>query len=31
MDSVLGSASNHRLDDAFLRAMHQHFFSARKK
>lgn len=31
VDSVLGSASTHRLDDAFLRKMHQHFFSYRSK
>jgi len=31
VDSVLGSASNHRLDDAFLRGMHQQFFGGRKK
>jgi hypothetical protein len=29
VDSVLGS--NHRLDDAFLRGMHSHFFSSHKK
>jgi len=29
VDSVIGSASAHRLDDAFLRKMHQHFFSSR--
>ena len=29
-DSVLGSASNHRLDDAFLRRMHTQFFSTYK-
>src|SRR5688572_14236849 len=26
VDSVIGSASSHRLDDAFLRKMHLHFF-----
>ncbi len=31
VDSVLGSASPHRLDDAFLRQMHQHFFGYRSK
>lgn len=31
VDSVLGSASKHRLDDPFLRGMHQHFFSSSKK
>jgi len=31
VDSVLGSASTHRLDDAFLRKMHQHFFAYRSK
>jgi hypothetical protein len=31
VDSVIGSASNHRLDDAFLRRMHAHFFSAQKR
>jgi hypothetical protein len=31
VDSVLGSASTHRLDDAFLRLMHQHFFNVRSK
>lgn len=31
VDSVLGSASNHRLDDTFLRGMHTHFFSAHKR
>lgn len=31
VDSVIGSASNHRLDDAFLRGMHQHFFSPTKR
>lgn len=27
VDSVLGSASLHRLDDAFLRGMHEHYFA----
>lgn len=31
VDSVLGSASQHRLDDAFLRGMHTHFFSSAKR
>jgi hypothetical protein len=31
VDSVIGSASEHRLDDAFLRLMHQHFFAQRSK
>lgn len=31
VDSVLGSASNHRLDDTFLRGMHTHFFSSHKR
>lgn len=31
VDSVLGSASQHRLDDAFLRGMHTHFFSTSKR
>lgn len=31
VDSVLGSASEHRLDDAFLRGMHQHFFTSSKR
>jgi len=31
VDSVIGSASNHRLDDAFLRRMHQHFFASTKR
>jgi hypothetical protein len=31
VDSVLGSASNHRLDDTFLRGMHTHFFSSGKR
>ncbi len=31
VDSVIGDASTHRLDDAFLRKMHQHFFSYRSK
>jgi hypothetical protein len=31
VDSVLGSASTHRLDIAFLRGMHQHFFTSSKR
>lgn len=31
VDSVLGSASNHRLDDTFLRGMHTHFFASSKR
>ena len=31
VDSVIGSASQHRLDDAFLRKMHGHFFAYRSK
>ena len=31
VDSVLGSASQHRLDDSFLRGMHTHFFSGSKR
>lgn len=31
VDSVIGSASKHRLDDAFLRQMHTHFFSSARK
>ena len=31
VDSVIGSASKHRLDDAFLRGMHTHFFSSQKR
>lgn len=31
VDSVLGSASTHRLDDAFLRGMHQQFFTSSKR
>lgn len=31
VDSVIGSASSHRLDDAFLRKMHGHFFAYRSK
>jgi hypothetical protein len=31
VDSVLGGASSHRLDDRFLRAMHGHFFNVRSK
>jgi len=31
VDSVIGSASKHRLDDTFLRQMHTHFFSSAKR
>lgn len=31
VDSVIGSASSHRLDDGFLRKMHTHWFSSRSK
>lgn len=31
VDSVIGSASNHRLDDAFLRGMHTRFFASQNK
>ena len=31
VDSVLGSASQHRIDDVFLRGMHEHFFSSGKR
>ena len=31
VDSVIGSASSHRIDDAFLRRMHGQFFSYRSK
>jgi len=31
VDSVLGSASQHRIDDVFLRGMHTHFFSTAKR
>ncbi|MDB4957965.1 MAG: conserved hypothetical cytosolic protein [Myxococcales bacterium] len=31
LDSVLGTASGHRLDDGFLRKMHQHFYAYRSK
>ena len=31
VDSVIGSASQHRIDDAFLRGMHLHFFVSAKK
>ncbi|MBS1123610.1 MAG: hypothetical protein H6Q90_5838 [Deltaproteobacteria bacterium] len=30
-DSVIGNASSHRIDDAFLRKMHGHFFAYRSK
>lgn len=31
VDSVIGSASKHRLDDTFLRRMHTHFFASSKR
>lgn len=31
VDSVLGNASSHRIDDAFLRQMHDQFFARRSK
>ena len=31
VDAVIGSASSHRIDDAFLRKMHEHYFPYRKK
>jgi hypothetical protein len=31
VDSVLGSESSHRLDEAFLRKMHQHCFGSRSR
>jgi hypothetical protein len=31
VDAVIGSASAQRLDDAFLRKMHTHFFGYRSK
>lgn len=31
VDSVIGTASLHRIDDAFLRKMHQHHFGYRSK
>lgn len=31
VDSVIGSASQHRIDDVFLRGMHAHFFSSAKR
>jgi hypothetical protein len=31
VDSVIGSASQHRIDDVFLRGMHAHFFSSGKR
>lgn len=31
VDSVLGNASSHRIDDAFLRQMHNQFFARRSK
>jgi len=31
LDAVLGSASPHRIDNQFLRQMHQHYFAYRTK
>jgi hypothetical protein len=31
VDAVLGTASQHRLDDGFLRGMHRHFFTSHKR
>jgi hypothetical protein len=31
VDAVLGNASQHRLDDTFLRGMHTHFFASSKR
>lgn len=31
VDSVIGSASSHRIDEAFLRKMHGQFFARRSK
>ncbi len=31
VDSVIGSESAHRLDDMFLRKMHQHHFGSRSR
>lgn len=31
VDAVLGSASNHRIDNAFLRGMHTQFFGTGKR
>jgi hypothetical protein len=31
VDSVLGSESGHRLDEGFLRKMHQHYFAQRSR
>lgn len=31
IDSVIGSASGHAIEDRFLRKMHQHYFSYRSK
>jgi hypothetical protein len=31
VDAVIGTASSHRIDDAFLRRMHGQFFAYRKK
>jgi hypothetical protein len=31
VDSVIGSGSSHRLDDAFLRKMHLQYFGARSR
>ncbi|MBV8755655.1 MAG: cytoplasmic protein [Deltaproteobacteria bacterium] len=31
VDSVIGSASQHRIDDMFLRGMHTHFFTSARR
>ena len=31
LDSVLGSGTDHRIDDTFLRKMHQHYYAYRTK
>ena len=31
VDAVIGNASKHRIDDVFLRGMHQHFFATAKR
>ncbi|MEO8699148.1 MAG: cytoplasmic protein [Kofleriaceae bacterium] len=31
LDSVLGSGTDHRIDDQFLRKMHQHYYAYRTK
>jgi hypothetical protein len=31
VDSVIGSASKHRIDERFLRQMHTHFFASTKR